>query len=80
VTILVKYSTWLKAQSKELMWSPLLHKQQRRALHAVILIKEMGFCDVIVKGNALQIVQEISSESYNLSRIGHFVESTEYPI
>jgi ribonuclease HI len=72
---------WLKAQSKELMWSPLLHKQQRRALHAaVILIKEMGFCDVIVEGDALQIVQEINFESYNLSRIGHFVESMEYPI
>lgn len=38
------------------------------ALHAVILSKEIGFSDIILEGDALQIIQEINSERPNLSK------------
>lgn len=55
------------------MWNLLL--EAIAALHVVILVKEIGFRDVILERDALQIVQKINSENPNLSRIGHFVES-----
>lgn len=35
------------------------------------------FCDVILKGDALQIVRKANSDPPHLSRIGHFIESIQ---
>jgi hypothetical protein len=47
------------------------------ALHVVIFIKELGFSDTILEGDALQIIQEINSGRPNLSKIDHFVKSIQ---
>jgi hypothetical protein len=45
------------------------------ALWAVQFSKEVGFFDVIFKGDATQIVSKINSGPPFLSRVGHFIES-----
>lgn len=44
------------------------------ALHAVTFSKDMGLFDIILEGNALQIIKEINSTNINLSRYGHFID------
>jgi hypothetical protein len=43
-------------------------------LHAMELSKEIGFNDIILKGDALQIVKAIKATFNNWSNIGHIVE------
>jgi hypothetical protein len=45
------------------------------ALEAVVFCKEAGFRDVIMEGDALNVVKEINSNPPYLSRLGHFVEA-----
>jgi len=45
------------------------------ALEACLFCKEVGFFDIILEGDALQIVLEINSGSLSLSCFGHFIDS-----
>jgi len=45
------------------------------ALEAVVFCKEAGFRDVIMEGDALNVVKEINSNPPYLSRLRHFVEA-----
>jgi ribonuclease HI len=45
------------------------------ALNAVQFCKEVGFLDVMLEGDASQVIREVNSGPPILSRIGHFVES-----
>jgi ribonuclease HI len=44
------------------------------ALHAVVLAKESGLLDIILEGDALQVVNEINLVIHSLSKIGHFTD------
>jgi len=44
------------------------------ASHAALFSKEVGIMDLVMEGDALQVVNEINEESPSLSRIGHFTE------
>jgi hypothetical protein len=45
------------------------------ASEAVIFCKDVGLRDVIMEGDALNVVKEINSAPPYLSRLGHFVEA-----
>lgn len=44
------------------------------ASHAVLFSKGVGLMDIIMEGDALQVVNEINEEFPSLSRIRHFTE------
>jgi len=44
------------------------------ALHVVIFSKEIGFTQIMLEGDAIQIVREINSESSQLRRNEHLVD------
>jgi hypothetical protein len=45
------------------------------AKEACLFCKDMGFFDIILEGDTLQIVLEINSSLPSLSRFGHFIDS-----
>lgn len=46
------------------------------ALHAIIFVKEIGMFDIILEGDAKQVVDKINSDSPTLNRFGYFIEGT----
>jgi hypothetical protein len=44
------------------------------ALHAVIFSKEVGLFDILLEGDALQIVNESNTDMQNTSKYGHLGE------
>ncbi|XP_062147888.1 uncharacterized protein LOC133856866 [Alnus glutinosa] len=44
------------------------------ALHAIVLAKESGLLDIILEGDALEVVNEINLAIPSLSKIGHFTD------
>jgi hypothetical protein len=44
------------------------------AFHAKELCKEMGFIDIVLKGDALQIVNAVKVTGNNWSMFGHIVD------
>lgn len=51
--------------------------EAQAALYAVIFSQEMGFIDLILEGDALQIVKAINLNMENSSSYGHFVEGIQ---
>jgi hypothetical protein len=47
------------------------------ALHAAEFCKDLGFRDIIMKGNALQVVTAIKSIKQNWSRYGQLISDTQ---
>lgn len=52
---------------------PVLAKA-KAALHVVKLCREMGFLDIILEGDALQVFNAVNMVAKNLSRLGHFID------
>lgn len=50
------------------------------ASHAVLFAKETGLLDLILKGDAFQVVNQINAESSSLSGIGHFTEGIKFEL
>jgi hypothetical protein len=50
------------------------------AYYAVQFCREVGFFDVILEGDASQVVQEINQNSPNYTTAGHFIESIQHDI
>jgi ribonuclease HI len=48
--------------------------EQLAASYAVIFYLEVGFFDIIVEGDALQVIKDINSSPHFLSRNGHLIE------
>jgi hypothetical protein len=63
-----------KVLTRRFLWK-LAMDEALAALEACLFCKEAGFFDIILEGDALQIVLEINSGSPSLSRFGHFIDS-----
>jgi len=48
------------------------------ALSAMYFCREVGFFDVILEGDAKQVLQTINSNPHFLSKFGHFIESIHH--
>jgi ribonuclease HI len=48
------------------------------ALSAMYFCREVGFFDVILEGDAKQVLQAINSNPHFLSKFGHFIESIHH--
>jgi ribonuclease HI len=50
------------------------------ALEAVLFSKVAGFMEVILEGDANQVVEDVNSASLNLNAAGHFVDEIKEEI
>jgi hypothetical protein len=47
------------------------------AVHAVEFCREIGFFDIMLEGNVLQIVNAVKAMGYNWSKMGNLINGTK---